>query len=118
MAYDDFLADRVRQVFRDLRVAHAEKRMMGGLIFMVDEKMCVGIDKDKSAGEDRLMARIGPEAYEAALLEKGSRKMDFTGKPMKGFVFIGAEGIDTDEDLSYWVQKALEFNAKAKRTKK
>ena len=92
--------------------------MMGGLVYMVEEKMCVGIDRDKATGEDRLMARIGPAAYEAALKEKGSRKMDFTGKPMKGFVYIYADGIDTDDDLAFWLGKALEFNKEAKKTRK
>lgn len=85
---------------------------------MVDDKMCVGIDKDRSTGEDRLMARIGPKAYDSALKEKGSRKMDFTGKPMKGFVYIYSAGIDSDEDLEFWVKKALDFNKEAKKSKK
>ena len=85
---------------------------------MINDKMCVGLDKDKRTGEDRLMARIGPEEYEAALKEKGSRKMDFTGKPMKGFVYIYADGIDTDADLAYWLGKALDFNQYAKKSKK
>jgi len=118
MAYDEFLADRVRQTFNDLKVTFAEKSMMGGLIFMVDEKMCVGVDKDKKSGEDRLMARIGEEEYLAALKEKGSREMDFTGTPMKGFVFIGPEGFDQDDDLEYWLKMVIKFNPEAKRTKK
>lgn len=118
MAYDEFLADRVRQIFRELRVGFAEKKMMGGLIFMVDEKMCVGVDIDKKTGEDRLMVRIGEEEYLAALKEKGSREMDFTGTPMKGFVFIGPDGFDNDDDLEYWLQMAIKFNPQAKKTKK
>ena len=117
MAYDEYLADRTRRIFTELKTAYAEKKMMGGLVFMVDDKMCVGLDKDKNTGEDRLMARIGPEAYEAALKEKGSRKMDFTGKPMKGFVYIYSDGIDSDEDLEYWLKKALDFNKDAKKSK-
>ena len=85
---------------------------------MVNDKMCVGLDVDKKSGENRLMARIGPEEYEEALKEKGSRKMDFTGKPMKGFVYIYSDGIDTDEDLEYWLSKALAFNKDAKKSKK
>jgi hypothetical protein len=118
MAYDEFLADRVRQIFKDLRIGYAEKKMMGGLIFMVDEKMCVGVDIDKKTGEDRLMARIGEEEYLAALKEKGSREMDFTGTPMKGFVFIGPDGFDKDDDLEYWLKMAIKFNPQAKQTKK
>ena len=118
MAYDEYLAERVAKTFRDLKVAFVEKKMMGGLIFMVDEKMCVGVDKDKKIGEDRLMARIGQDVYQAALKERGSREMDFTGTPMKGFVFIGPEGFDSDDDLEYWLQKAAEFNPQAKKTRK
>lgn len=117
MAYDEFLADRTRQAFHELAVAFETKRMMGGLIFMVDGKMCVGLDKDKASGDDRLMARIGPAEYEKALKEKGVGKMDFTGRPMKGFVFIGSKAIDSDEDLKYWLRKALDFNPKAKNSK-
>ena len=118
MAFDEYLADRVGRAFKELNVAFVEKKMMGGLIFMVDDKMCVGIDKDKKTGEDRLMARIGQEEYQLALKEKGSREMDFTGTPMKGFVFIGPEGFDSDEDLEFWLQKAVKFNPQAKKTKK
>ena len=117
MAYDEFLADRVRQTFGELKVAFAEKNMMGGLIFMVDEKMCVGVDKDKETGEDRIMARIGQDEYLAALKEKGSREMDFTGTPMKGFVFIGPAGFDSDDDLEYWLKRAIKFNPEARKTK-
>ncbi len=118
MAYDEFLADRVRRTFGELRVAFVEKNMMGGLVYMVDEKMCVGILKDRKTGEDKIMARIGEEEYEAALKEKGSREMDFTGTPMKGFVFIGPDGFDSDEDLEYWLKMALKFNPQAKKSKK
>ena len=85
---------------------------------MVNDKMCIGLDIDKKSGESRLMARIGPKEYETALREKGGREMDFTGKPMKGFVYIYSDGIDTDEDLEYWLRKALDFNKVAKKSKK
>jgi hypothetical protein len=118
MAYDELLADRVRLTFNELKIPFIEKRMMGGLVFMVDNKMCVGIDKNKKTGEDRLMARIGEAAYEAALKEKGCRRMDFTGKPMKGFVYVYSDGIDTDDDLRYWIEKAVAFNPLAKESSK
>ena len=112
MAYNEFLADRIRFVLKDKGVRFEEKKMMGGLCFMVKDKMCAGVEKDK------LMARIGPEAYEKSLSRKGCREMDFTGRPMKGFVFVEPEGIDTDQDLAYWVQLCLDFNPKAKSGKK
>ena len=85
---------------------------MGGLTFMVNEKMCVGILQDE------LMARIHPNMYETALEKNGCREMNFTGRPMKGFVFIGPEGTTTKKDLEYWLSLALEFNAEAKASKK
>ncbi|MFT4986258.1 MAG: hypothetical protein ACI86P_002482 [Flavobacteriales bacterium] len=85
---------------------------------MVNNKMCVGVDIDKVSGDDRIMARIGRAEYEAALLEKGCREMDFTGKPRKGFVFIGPDGFDNEEDLEFWIQLALDFNPEARASKK
>ena len=112
MAYDELLADRISQVLKDKNIEAKEKKMMGGLTFMVDDKMCVGIVKNN------LMARIGPEMYESALSKKGVQPMDFTGRPMKGYVFIAPEGVDMDEDLEYWVQLCLDFNPIAKSSKK
>ena len=84
--------------------------MMGGLVFMVNGKMCVGIDMDKVTHIDRLMVRVGKLPYEELLKREGSREMDFTGKVMRGFLFVDPEGYDTEEDLDFWVAKALEFN--------
>lgn len=112
MAYSEYLADRIRNVFEDRKVAYVEKKMMGGLTFMVDDKMCVGVVDEK------LMARIDPEKQEQALAKKGCRRMDFTGRPMKGFLFIEPEGIDKDSDLEYWIEQCLEYNPKAKSSKK
>jgi len=109
MAYSDYLAERVR-----LRLSKAgsivEKKMMGGLIFMVNEKMCLGVDIDKKTNQDRLMVRVGKLPYEELLNVKGSKKMDFTGRVMRGFLFIDPEGFDAEKDLDFWVEKALEFN--------
>jgi len=111
MPYNEELAVRVRNALAGQRRV-VEKKMMGGLTFMVNDKMCVGILHDD------LMARIDPDVYEAALTRKGCREMDFTGKPMKGFVFISPEGTRTARDLSYWLDLALAFNKKAKASKK
>ena len=85
---------------------------MGGLTFMVNGKMCVGVVRDD------LMVRLAPEVYEAALERPGCREMDFTGKPMRGFVFVGPEGLRTEEQLEYWLELALTFNNAAKASKK
>lgn len=109
MAYNEFLADRVRQRLLN-KGQIVEKKMMGGLIFMVNEKMCVGIDIDKSTNEDRLMVRVGKLPYQDLLEKEGSRPMDFTGKVMRGFLFVDPTGFDQDKDLDFWIEKALVFN--------
>ena len=111
MAYDEKLADRVRQTLSKQKSV-AEKKMMGGLTFMVNGKMCVGILQDD------LMARIDPEVYEKALQKTGCREMNFTGRPMKGFVFVGPSGTGDKKDLKYWLDLALDFNKRAKVSKK
>jgi len=109
MAFSEFMADRVRQHLRG-KGQLEEKKMMGGLIFMLNDKMCVGLDIDKSTGSDRLMVRVGKLPYQELLDSHGSRKMDFTGREMRGFLFIDPEGFDKDEDLRFWIDRALEFN--------
>ena len=86
--------------------------MMGGLCYMIDDKMCVGIVKD------HLMAKIGPDVYQDCLDEPGCEPMDFTGRPMKGYVFVGDEGIAGDDDLEKWIQLSLDFNPLTKSSKK
>jgi arylamine N-acetyltransferase len=118
MAYDEFLADRVRQLLKEKSVNSLEKKMMGGLCFMVDNKMCCGLLTDKNTNRAMLMARIGIENYEDALKKPHCSEMNFTGRSMKGYVFISDDGIDLDEDLNYWIQLCLDFNPLAKRSKK
>lgn len=108
MAYNELLGDRIRQVLQQKGVAFEEKKMMGGLCFMVNAKMCVGIVKEE------LMARIGTNKYEEALKKEGCKEMNFTGRAMKGYVFLEPEAIDLDDDLEYWVQLCLDFNPLAK----
>ena len=109
MAYSDYLVERVRQRLKSSNITD-EKKMMGGYVFMVNNKMCVGIDVDKNTGKDRLMVRVGKAPYDKLLFRKGSREMDFTGKVMRGFLFIDPEGFDNEEDLDFWIEKALQFN--------
>lgn len=110
MAYDELLEQRVRLFFDAKQIKHESKRMMGGMCFMVKGKMCVGVEKN------RLMARIGPEVYEDALTRKDCRPMDFTGRPMRGFVFVELEGLKSDKDLAFWLELALAYNPTAKKS--
>ncbi|CAL2101975.1 TfoX_N domain-containing protein [Tenacibaculum sp. 190130A14a] len=112
MAYNEFLSDRIAQYFKEHHVSFYEKKMFGGLCFMVDDKMCVGVNKDE------VMVRINPEFYEEVLTKKGCKEMNFTGRPMKGFVFLTEEATDLDEDLFEWLALALAYNPFAKSSKK
>ena len=109
MAYSEYQADRIRQRLKKVNLTE-EKKMMGGLIFMINNKMCVGLDIDKSTGSDRLMVRVGKVQHDKLIFKKGSREMDFTGRVMRGFLFIESNGFDSEKDLDFWVEKALYFN--------
>lgn len=102
MAYDEALANRIRAVFAG-RSDVSERKMFGGLCIMVGGHMCCGIDADV------LMARIGPEKYEAALKQAHVRLMDFTGKPMRGLVYVDPPGIKTNKQLQRWISMCEAF---------
>jgi TfoX/Sxy family transcriptional regulator of competence genes len=110
MAWDTSVEQRIRRYFDAKQIAHEARRMMGGLCFMVAGKMCVGVEKN------RLMARIGSDAYDDALKRKGCRPMDFTGRPMRGFVFVESDGLKSENDLVFWLELALAFNPTAKKS--
>lgn len=112
MAFDELLADRVREMIAATEKKVEEKKMFGGLCFMVNDKMCVGVE------QERLMLRIGPDVYEEALEKDGCTPMDFTGKVMKGYVFVDKDVLSTNKQLTWWIKLALEFNKTAKASKK
>jgi TfoX/Sxy family transcriptional regulator of competence genes len=111
MAYDEHLAKRVRQKFADLPNVE-EKEMMGGLTFMYNNKMCVGIIKNE------LMCRIDPALHNMVIEKTGCRTMDFTKGPMKGFIMVNEIGMKQEDELNYYLELALNFNKKAKASKK
>ncbi|MEQ8424944.1 MAG: TfoX/Sxy family protein [Cyclobacteriaceae bacterium] len=102
MAYNERLADRIRENLIDLKKIE-EKKMMGGLCFLFKGKMCCGIVKDD------LMVRVIESRYEEALSHQHGREMDFTGRPLKGFVFVSADGFKKQKDLEYWLDMGVEF---------
>ena len=110
MAYDEYLGDRIRQLLKSKQVNFHDKKMMGGLVFMVNEKMCCFIHIPKKFGHSLLMAKIGATQYEKEIKKEVCLPMDFTGRPIKGFIYITPDGFDLDVDLEYWIDKALEFN--------
>lgn len=102
MSYDNNLAERVRKVL----TGHSgleERRMFGGLAFMLRGNMCCGV-----VGDD-VVIRVGPGEYGAALSEPNTREMDFTGRPLKGFVYVNAKGVASDKNLRDWVSRAVRF---------
>lgn len=103
MAYDEGLAQRVREALVDQQGVE-EKRMFGGLTFMMQGNMCIGIMKDGS-----LMVRVGKERYEEALARPHAHEMDFTGRSMKGFVTVSPDGIESEEALDEWLELGLQF---------
>ncbi len=102
MAYDEGLAQRIREMLAEQH-AVIEKRMFGGLAFMLQGNMCCGVNREQ------LMLRIGPAAYDEVLRQPHARPMDFTGKPLKGFVYVEPPGFEADEDLASWIQLSVDF---------
>ena len=104
MAYDEGLAQRIRETL-DERRDISERRMFGGLAFMADGHMIVGVLGDT------LMARVGPSAYAAALARPQVREMDFTGRPLRGYVYVDSAALVSDQALADWVEQCLAFVA-------
>jgi len=107
MAYNEILADRIREWLAFLPNIQ-EKAMMGGLTFMYNDKMCVGV-----FGEE-MMCRVDPEIHEKLIEKRGCRTMDFTNKPMMGYVMIDETGMASHADFEYWINLSLDYNPKAK----
>lgn len=107
MSYDQHLKERVAQLLQRKHVRFEEKKMFGGIAFMVQHKVCVAVIKES------LLVKLDPAEREAALKKKGCREMDFSKRTSKGAVFVDPEGTDKDKDLEYWVGVALTYNKKA-----
>ena len=105
MAYNEKIANRIRERLAD-RPNIEEKEMFGGIAFMLNGKMCVGVVKDD------LLCRVDPAKNDEVLEKPGCRPMDFTGRPMKGWIFIDEHGMKNKKDFEYWIGLALEFNGK------
>ena len=118
MAYDEYFGERITKILKDKKINFFATKMMGGLLFMVDNKILCGIHIDKKYGDSLLMTRIGEDAYKKEIKKKTCLPMDFTGRPMKGYIFVTPDGYDMDKDLSYWIQLALDFNPLAKASTK
>ena len=111
MTYFEKTTDLVRKVLAGTK-KFSEKKMFGGIAFMVNDKMCIGVNKD------HILIRCDVEKTDELLKRKGAKPCDFTGRLMKGWLMIYEEGTKTKEDFDFWVETALEANKKAKPSKK
>ena len=102
MPYDEALAERVLDLLLDQQ-GLTERRMFGGLALMLHGNLSVGVTGDE------LMVRVGADAYEQALAHPRAREMDFTGRPMRGWVFVESAGLAADDDLEAWVRRGVDF---------
>jgi len=113
VAFDENLAGRVRE-YMGTRPGYSEKKMFGGLCFLINGNMCCGIN------EQDLMLRVGPDLYDQTLARPGARPMDFTGRALRGMVYVGPEHLQAARALTGWVDMALGFveSLPAKKPKK
>ena len=111
MAYNEKLTNRVRSMLAQFPDTE-EKKMFRGITFMVNGKMCITV------GDNEIMCRIDPELHEACVAKKGCRPVVMKGREYKGYVYINTEGMKTNKDFAYWIGLALEFNKRAKASKK
>lgn len=111
MAFNEKLADRIREALLNIPKVE-EKYMFGGVCFMMDGKMCIGVVNNE------MMCRINPAMDEIVLEKSGCRPMVFTGKRMKGYVFVSEECMKKKKDFDYWLGLCLLFNKDAKSSKK
>lgn len=110
MAFDEHLGDRKHQYLQSKNVSFYDKKIMGELVFMVDNKMCCGIHIDKKYDDSLFMEKIGVEAYEKEIHKDICLPMDFTGRLMKGYIFIIPNDFDLETDLEYWIDTAIDYN--------
>ena len=102
MAYDENLAGRIRALLAG-NPAVSERKMFGGIAFMVGGNMGCGIVRDE------LMVRVGPDRYDDAVGQPHARPMDFNGRPSKGMVYVGVDGFQSDSDLAGWVERGVSY---------
>jgi len=112
MAFNEELANRTREIISLTQNNVEEKKMFGGICFMVNDKMCLGVVKES------LLVRLDPAKYDEVIENEGCGPMNFTGKPMKGFVFVDSYVLNTKQKLEYWINLAMDFNKIARKSKK
>ena len=104
MAYDEGLVQRIREILED-RLGYEEKKMFGGIGFMLFGNMACGVYKDA------MIVRVGPDKYEETLNEPGAREFNITGRPMRGWIFVDKKYCESEENLLYWMNRGIEFSS-------
>ena len=112
MAYDEKMVDKIREIISQTYTDIEEKKMFGGLCFMVNGKMFMGVRTE------RLMVRLDPALYEEVMEKEGCHPMNFTGRSIKGFVYVDIDAVTTQKKLSYWIGLALTYNERARSSRK
>ena len=112
MAYREEMANRVREMISLTHKKIEEKKMFGGLCFMVNDKMCIGVNKD------HILVRFDPTRNNEMLAKEGCEPMNFGGRTMKGYVYVNEDVLNTRKELEYWINLALDYNDEAKSSKK
>jgi len=112
MAYDEKMVDKIREIISQTFTDIEEKKMFGGLCFMVNGKMFMGVRTE------RLMVRLDPALYEEVMEKEGCHPMNFTGRSIKGFVYVDIDAVNTQKKLNYWIGLALAYNETAKPSRK
>lgn len=118
MAYNELTAARIRNALQKQSAAFTEKKMFSGICFMVDDKMCLGTHFDKKLDSEVLLCRMSEADCQIALMNPQVVPMEFTGRAMKGYVFVKAPAYAQDTELDHWVGRCLAFNPMASRSKK
>ncbi len=118
MPYNEKIASRITEVLAEKGVVFTEKKMFSGVCFLVDDKMLCGTHIDKQTNESLLLCRLSNDDYNEVIEKPHCMPMNFTGKIMKGYVFISEQGFKTKKQLSEYLQLCLNFNPLAKASKK
>ena len=111
MPYNEELASRIRKALAETKNL-VEKKMFGGIAFMINDLMCIGVDKED------IILRCEPAMTDELLARKGARPFDLTGKPMKGWLLVSPDGTSNKKDFDWWVKTAIEGNKKLSALKK
>ncbi|UTA66451.1 TfoX/Sxy family protein [Emticicia sp. 21SJ11W-3] len=117
MPYNEAVLNRIRDILTEKQVSFTEKTMFSGVCIMVDDKMCCATHTNKKTGEDVVLCRLSPEDFATAIENPDCLPMDFSGKAMKGYVYVTERGIRTRKDLEHWLQLCLNYNPLAKKSK-